>query len=976
MQTTSYFSHHLASTMAGSCSKGFSDGPLLSASFNGPCALEQLANGVVIISDSMNNCLRLIDLDSGSVSTLDITTVSGFQTSVLAPRGLCKIVINGVNGVLLSDSGHNRLVFINGETGHFDHLAGTGEAAHVDGGFSHAAFNSPHSVVSDPVNGIIYLTDTKNHCIRTLSLATKKVRTLAGTPGVFGYKDGLTPLFNEPLGIVLTEDGNIIVCDSKNGALRYVSRENGETITLVGKPSNNIFQTNCTYSYKNSIANRQYLSKRRTDIGNYFSFRFELPYDLIFVDDILLVSDAGSGRLYALDHRFEMLHCLNDQAPGQGYLDSPLRTSMFKAPSGLCKCGDIILIADMDSNCIRAIMQALTKTYQGSSDCLQGIHSIHGKTTNVRASSNESSRTQQSFANTMHGSIGLQSKTMTPGPVGKLSRTADGSNIDSSDTLVALTEPSALQHTTLAYNLEEELSRDRAQTPSCVNEFLDDPYPIALFNLEVYNMLLKYFLAKSTPSVIDRPSHRSTDKPAPARAASNLAMSTRSVPTKISGSSRTTGESSINVLLHNHEYSMQSIVEVCTVLSSRIFDMSNQVYSNYGKRLAKYLSTFNPIIFMSELTIDGKEHYILEHSKKGLLRGLTMATNVPVFSCNLSSEDNLRIEYLIITGMKNARVFVIEPKMASFFIDLDVSFLVDSLFLRCFNTAELLFHCYSSKQSMVGIDEADVQKNAVYLDGLSQEKDKRDRDVVSTATTSSINTGSKANRLKVVKTDIVNESLMNVSNAVLTSDGEDTCQEGAESFESDSTIFTTFDPIQKPQDALTEIMSLSIETKSFSSATCGLFDYSPYHSVGEYSTRILINTGLGDDDRSFCVIPISQALFNKRYGITARDSLCYEVIVYFSIIGHQVVRGSKEKISTDKIKLCDYVEFRIPYMITRSSAAFKKYANKVTEVQEASGLSREVKRLERNIIFGVGCTKEGSACSGKPLRDKIIETHD
>lgn len=977
MLVSSRFSHYTVSTIAGTCYKGFSDGSLLTASFNGPCELEQLANGVIIVSDSMNNCLRLVDLDSGSVSTLDVSAASGFQTSVLSPRGLCKIMINGVNGVLLVDSGHNRLIFINGETGHFDHLAGTGEAAHMDGRFSQAAFNSPHSVVSDPVNGIIYLTDTKNHCIRTLSLTTRRVRTLAGTPGVFGYKDGLTSLFNEPLGIALTNDGNIIVCDSKNGALRHVSRENGETITLVGRPNNDIFKTNCTYSYKNSITNRQYLSKRRAGAGNYSSFRFELPYAINFSDDVLLVTDAGSGRIYALDSSFEILHCLNDQTPGAGCLDGPLRTSMFKAPAGLAKCGDIILVADMGSNCIRSIAPLSTKNRQSPSAGTHAhdMHSAQGKANAEAAPTNESLLTVQSFANVMHGSTGLQSKTMTPGPGGKLSRVMDGSSLDPSDTLVALTEPSALQYTMDKYTVEEDLStKDGAQTPSYVKDFLDDPYPVAIFNLEIYDLLVKYFLTACTQSVVDRPSHKPVDKPAPARAASNLAMSTRSVPTKVSSSSRTVRESSISVSIHEHEYSMQSIIEVCTVLGSRIFDMSNQIYSVYGKRLAKYVTSFNPLIFASKISIDGKERHILEHSKRGLLRGLAMATNVPVFSCNLISDDSLRADYLVLTGKRNARVFVIEPKTASFVINLDVSFLVDSLFLRCFNTAELLFHCYSLKQPMVGIDETDTQKSATYLDDLSGERDKRDKGAA--ASTSSANIGSKANRLKVVKTNLANDSLMNVSSTVVASDDENNCQDAAESFESDSTIFTVFDTIQKPQDKLTEMMSLFIDTKSFSSATCGLFDYSPHHSVGECSTRIPISTGVCGEERSTLIVPVSQALFNKRYGIGPGDSACYEVVIYFSIVGHQVAESPAAKVSTDKIKLCDYVEFRVPYMIARSPAAFKKYANMVTEAQEVSNLPREVERLERNIILGVGGTATGSACVGKPLRDKILELRD
>lgn len=82
------------------------------------------------------------------------------------------------------------------------------------------------------------------------------------------------------------------------------------------------------------------------------------------------------------------------------------------------------------------------------------------------------------------------------------------------------------------------------------------------------------------------------------------------------------------------------------------------------------------------------------------------------------------------------------------------------------------------------------------------------------------------------------------------------------------------------------------------------------------------------------------------------------------------------RISADKIKLCDYTEFRIPYMMARSPAAFRSFTSKVAGAQEASELPRDVRRLEKNIILGVGCTSAGSACTGQPLRDKILEPQD
>jgi hypothetical protein len=95
-------------------------------------------------------------------------------------------------------------------------------AAYVDGIGENARFNYPHSVIFDS-NGNVLVTDASNHCIRKVS-PSGVVTTLAGN-GKEGLVNGTgkEAMFNEPRCLCLASDGSILVCDSENHVLRYVS---------------------------------------------------------------------------------------------------------------------------------------------------------------------------------------------------------------------------------------------------------------------------------------------------------------------------------------------------------------------------------------------------------------------------------------------------------------------------------------------------------------------------------------------------------------------------------------------------------------------------------------------------------------------------------------------------------------------------------------------------------------------------------
>jgi thiol-disulfide isomerase/thioredoxin len=77
----------------------------------------------------------------------------------------------------------------------------------------------------------LFITDTYNHKIKLLDLATRSVRTVAGT-GKPGQEDGDHPSFYEPGGLSVA-NGKIYVADTDNHAIRIVDPESGKTSTLV-----------------------------------------------------------------------------------------------------------------------------------------------------------------------------------------------------------------------------------------------------------------------------------------------------------------------------------------------------------------------------------------------------------------------------------------------------------------------------------------------------------------------------------------------------------------------------------------------------------------------------------------------------------------------------------------------------------------------------------------------------------------------
>ena len=106
-------------------------------------------------------------------------------------------------------------------------VAGCLESGFIDGRGINTRFNRPLGLALT-YDGEILIADTNNHCIRKVTITghcPAHVETFAGVPGNAGYKDGEASeaLFNAPWSLCARDDGTVYVADTRNYRIRTVS---------------------------------------------------------------------------------------------------------------------------------------------------------------------------------------------------------------------------------------------------------------------------------------------------------------------------------------------------------------------------------------------------------------------------------------------------------------------------------------------------------------------------------------------------------------------------------------------------------------------------------------------------------------------------------------------------------------------------------------------------------------------------------
>ena len=231
--------------IAGTGEPGYSGdgGPATEAVINQPYGLAIDTNGDMYFSQRFDPSVRKIDGRTGIMSTVAGTGEFGYsgdggpgpQAMLREPNDL---YLDGQGGLLIADIQDQRIRRVDLETGIITTFAGTGEKSRAGDGnpAAQASLMGPRAVCMDGL-GNIYVSEREGNGVRKIS-PDGKLTTVAGADAVFGYTgDGgpaLAATWGAPKAMRCDLDGNIIVVDSENCAVRRIDANTGIVTTIVG----------------------------------------------------------------------------------------------------------------------------------------------------------------------------------------------------------------------------------------------------------------------------------------------------------------------------------------------------------------------------------------------------------------------------------------------------------------------------------------------------------------------------------------------------------------------------------------------------------------------------------------------------------------------------------------------------------------------------------------------------------------------
>ena len=223
-------------TLAGSGAAAYADGTGVAAQFFGPTGVAADGSGNVYVAELNNHRIRKIVAATGVVSTLAGSGTTGFADGPGAAAQFANpagVAVDGSGDVYVADQGNHRIRKIIATTGMVSTLAGSGTAGFADGTGAGAQFFAPYGVAADGSN--VYVADQLNHRIRKIVATTGVVSTLAGS-GTAGSTNGTgtAAQFFSPAGVAVDGSGDVYVADQGIHRIRKIVATTGVVSTLAG----------------------------------------------------------------------------------------------------------------------------------------------------------------------------------------------------------------------------------------------------------------------------------------------------------------------------------------------------------------------------------------------------------------------------------------------------------------------------------------------------------------------------------------------------------------------------------------------------------------------------------------------------------------------------------------------------------------------------------------------------------------------
>lgn len=225
--------------VAGSAGDG---GPSTIAQLNAPLGVAVTADGQLFIADSGNHRIRRVDTQTGVITTVAGTGVSGFggdggpatSAQLADPTA---VIVNAAGRVLISDRGNRRIRYVEPVTGRIYTLAGNGTAGFGgDGGAAvSAALDSPTALALDP-EGNVYVADQGTHRVRRIESASGLIDTVAGNgrDAFTGDHHSARSTGMSPTGVALDQAGNLFVADQARVRKISATGRSGRIMPVAG----------------------------------------------------------------------------------------------------------------------------------------------------------------------------------------------------------------------------------------------------------------------------------------------------------------------------------------------------------------------------------------------------------------------------------------------------------------------------------------------------------------------------------------------------------------------------------------------------------------------------------------------------------------------------------------------------------------------------------------------------------------------
>ncbi|HAA54013.1 MAG TPA: hypothetical protein DCE42_04625 [Myxococcales bacterium] len=212
-------------TLAGSGAGGFKDGAAGVAEFNEPAGIAFDGMSNLYVADSKNHAIRKVDLQ-GNVTTVVGTGSAGFVNGNGTSAQLntpSDVALDPNGNLLIVDALNHCIRILDVNTGNVSTFAGTGAQGSFDGPKAQAQFSGPFAIAFDG-QGNLFVVEAVGHRVRMID-PKGNVTTIAGSTQ--GFSDGNNPLFAQfdtPSGIHVDSNGDLYIADQANHKIRLVKR--------------------------------------------------------------------------------------------------------------------------------------------------------------------------------------------------------------------------------------------------------------------------------------------------------------------------------------------------------------------------------------------------------------------------------------------------------------------------------------------------------------------------------------------------------------------------------------------------------------------------------------------------------------------------------------------------------------------------------------------------------------------------------